>query len=406
MGAQTQRVDPRVLNMQQRALVLNQAVEMTQQIYSTNLSTPSNAPVVNVVPRNVGLIKKFIVVVTGTVGNTSATNTLSITDFGLMNVLSQVQFTDLNNNVRINTAGWHLGLLNSLKYRQPYAGAFQISKSPVASGANQKSWNDGSQNDVFPILAAPATLGLNTATGSFRMVYEVPLAYSDDDLRGVVYANVVNATMQLQLTINTAGFFAAGSTADTTKAVYSSADSSVLGTLTNVTITVYQVYLDQLPVGQNGVVLPVLDMATVYELKNTPFTALPNGIDFPVPYANFRDFLSTIAILNDDGTATGRKAGTDINYWALQSANFTNLWKIEPLLAAQYGRQVIKTDLPLGTYYFSSRRKPISTTQYGNMELVVNNTSAVNSSGYLLIGWEDFALVNTLTQAGSLAAAG
>ena len=111
------------------------------------------------------------------------------------------------------------------------------------------------------------------------MVYEVPLAYSDDDLRGVVYANVVNATMQLQLTINTAGFFAAGSTADTTKAVYSSADSSVLGTLTNVTITVYQVYLDQLPVGQNGVVLPVLDMATVYELKNTPFTALPNGID-------------------------------------------------------------------------------------------------------------------------------
>ena len=82
VGAQTQRVDPRVLNMQQRALVLNQAVEMTQQIYSTNLSTPSNAPVVNVVPRNVGLIKKFIVVVTGTVGNTSATNTLSITDFG------------------------------------------------------------------------------------------------------------------------------------------------------------------------------------------------------------------------------------------------------------------------------------------------------------------------------------
>ena len=43
-----------------------------------------------------------------------------------MNVLSQVQFTDLNNNVRINTAGWHLGLFDSLKYRQPYAGAFRF----------------------------------------------------------------------------------------------------------------------------------------------------------------------------------------------------------------------------------------------------------------------------------------
>jgi hypothetical protein len=74
------------------------------------------------------------------------------------------------------------------------------------------------------------------------------------------------------------------------------------------------------------------------------------------------------------------------------------------LLAAQLnGREIINSDWPLGTYYFSHRRKPISTLQYGNMQLILNPAS-VSGSPYCLIGWEDFALINALTQAGSLAA--
>ena len=157
-----------------------------------------------------------------------------------------------------------------------------------------------------------------------------------------------------------------------------------------------------LPVGQNGVILPILDLSTVYELKTTNFTAIPSGQDFPFSYANFRDFLSTIAVFNSTGATAGLKAGSDVNYWALQSANFTNIFKIDPLLAAQFAREIIAADLPLGTYYFSHRKKPISTTQYGNMQLVLNAIS-VSGSPYVQIFWEDFALVNTLTQAGSLA---
>jgi len=121
-------------------------------------------------------------------------------------------------------------------------------------------------------------------------------------------------------------------------------------------------------------------------------------------YANFRDFLSTILIYNDNPAAdAGRVGGTDINYLALQSANFTNIWKIAPLLAAYKVRAMMGIDLPAGCYYFSSRRKPISTTTFGNMNLIVNPSTAA-ANNYALIGYEDFALINTLLSgAGSLA---
>ena len=52
---------------------------------------------------------------------------------------------------------------------------------------------------------------------------------------------------------------------------------------------------------------------------------------------------------------------------------------------------------------FDSRNRPISTTQYGNMQLILNAASA-SSNPYSLVAVEDFALVQTLSMAGSLAA--
>ena len=149
--------------------------------------------------------------------------------------------------------------------------------------------------------------------------------------------------------------------------------------------------------------LPILDLATIYELKYTNVTAITPAQDFPYQYANFRDFLSTISVYNNNGSYNGRGVGADINTWALQSANFTNIWKIEPALAAIMARQHIGLDLPPGTYLFDSRNRPISTTQYGNMQLVLNAITAA-AGAYELIAVEDFALVQTLSMAGSLQA--
>lgn len=388
-GGQT--VSPSQQNRAQRYAILNSSVEMTQQVYSSTTAAPGANTTLNIQPRNVGLVKRFIIVVSGTANNTGA-DTANLTDIGLSNLFSQIVFTDLQNNVRVQTAGWHLNFVWGTKHKMPLAQAILNSATQDQSGA-------GGFGDEFDVIVPPTGIGTGTSQ-AFQAIFELPLAYSDDDLRGAIYMNVVNAVAQLQLTFNPAPFTAAG--VDSTLAVWKGS----AGNISNVTVTVYQVYLDQLPVNQKTgqPILPMLDLSTVYEIKNTVFSAIVQSQDFPMPYANFRDFISTSVVYNHDPSAdAGRVGGGDVNYFALQSANFTNLWKYPPVIAALKVRQLLRQDMPLGCYYFSSRRKPISTTTYGNMELILN-ASAAAAGAYALVGWEDFALINALTNAGSLAA--
>lgn len=390
-----QQMTAQQVNALARAAIKARAVLMRQPIF-TQTVTPTNQPTVQINPRNVGLITGFWVKVVATVTNPAGAE-IALTDFGPANVLSQIQFNDLNNNTRIQTPGWHLHLLNSIKSRRPFGAA-------ILNGTGFDTPVDYGNNFAGEIQADP-TIAANS-TGTITMWYYVPLSYTLDDLRGAVYANIVNATMQLNLSF--AGQFGtsvcAANGADGTLAIYQAAAAGVGAvTLSSATITVYQEYYDQLPMGPNGVLLPILDLATIYELKQTTQTAIVAGQDFPYQYANFRDFLSTIMVFVNNGTTGQRGNGSDINYLALQSANFTNIFKHEPALQALLTRQHLMTDLPLGVYYFGSREKPISTTQYGNMQLILNAINATNNP-YQLVAVEDFALVQTLSMAGSLAA--
>jgi hypothetical protein len=399
METPSQQISPQQLNALQRNAVLSSSVEMTQQIYSATIPNATIAGTQLLInPRNVGLIKRFIIIVSGAVS--AGTADATITPLGWSNILSQVTFTDLNNNIRVQTGGWHLSALATARHRKPYGGAlvnaaYSQGTVPVLDDTVQQYGNN------FPVIVAPETAALAGTVTPFRVMFDLPLAYSDDDLRGALYANVVNAVMQIGLTINP-NPFATFHTGDNTFAVMSKGSGGTLVFSGDLTVTIYQVYLDQLPIGKQGVVLPILDLSTVYELKSTLFSSIVAANDFPIPYANFRDFLSTFALFNSTGLYTNPGNGSDVNYWALQSANFTNLWKLDPLTAAFNTRQIIGTDMPKALYYFSHRRKPISTTQYGNMELILN-ANAVSGVPYVSVGWEDFALVNTLTQAGSLA---
>lgn len=391
-NAQAQAVAAKQANDMARAMITRNAVRMVQQIFSQTV-VPANQSVVTIQPRYVGLIMGFWVKVVASIkNNTGGGTAITPTDFGAANVLSQIQLTDLNNLQRIQTAGWHMNFLNTVKGRMPYASALL---NTALDGIDTA----GAYGSNWTVINEPATIA-DTATGTVTMWYYVPCAYTDGDYRGAIFANVVNATMQLQLTINTSPVGV--STVDTTTAVYKAAAGA--GANTSTTITVYQDYLDQIPQGQAGYILPMLDLATIYEIKNTSFTAITANNDFPMQYPNFRDFLSTFAVFNSDpAVAGGRGVGADVNYWALQAANLTNIFKLEPSLVALRSRSLIHTDFPKGVYYFGSRAKPISTQQYGNMQLVLNASTA-NAGAYCLIGWEDFGLQNIITQAGSLPA--
>jgi hypothetical protein len=396
---------PKMTPQQQDAIatraILASAVDRIQNV-ATQQVFPASNPQLLIQPINVGLIKRFIIVVTGHIANTGATP-ISLTDYGLANIFGQggVQYIDLNNYLRVNTSGAHLSMLASAKRRRSYSATVQ-DDVPGSITPTFLSKMLNVPPAYWGVFQGGQTIA-GGASGAFRAVFELPLAYTDDDFRGAIWANVLNAVQQLTLTFNQQAVTA--DPADDTFAVYHGG-AGAAGSITDATVTVYQEYLDQLPKAQgaNGVttILPALSLSTVYELKSTIFTNIPPNQEFYIPYANQRSFISTFATFNNDGTATGRTPGTDVNYWALVSANSTYIWKLDPLTCAQRSREHLTADNPYGTYYFPTRRHNLATLQFGNLQLTLN---ALNSTpaGYANVMWEDFALQNTLQSGASLA---
>jgi hypothetical protein len=396
---------PKMTPQQQDAIatraILASAVDRIQNV-ATQQVFPASNPQLLIQPINVGLIKRFIIVVTGHIANSGAVP-ISLTDYGLANIFGQggVQYIDLNNYLRVNTSGAHLSQLSSAKRRRSFAATVQ-DDTPGSITPTFLSKMLNVPPAYWGVFQGNQTIA-GGASGAFRAVFELPLAYTDDDFRGAIWANVLNAVQQLTLTFNQQAVTADPS--DDTFAVYHGA-AGAAGSITDAVVTVYQEYLDQLPKAQgpNGVttILPALSLSTVYELKSTIFTNIPPNQEFFIPYANQRSFISTFATFNNDGTAAGRTPGTDVNYWALVSANSTYIWKLDPLTCAQRSREHLTTDNPYGTYYFPTRRHNLATLQFGNLQLTLN---ALNSTpaGYVNVMWEDFALQNTLQSGASLA---
>ena len=370
-------------NMTARNIVVGNAVDLTQQIFSqtyTNYVAGQSYPI-NITPRNVGLLKRFWVECSFTVQQ-GAAETQTKTVFGGANALSQIIFTDLNNQVRVSTTGWHLHLLATARRQLAFGAAF-TSSDPTGIAAN------------WPLMTTPASV---TTAQTFRFFYEIPVTYSDVDLTGGLWCGVLNATMNLQLVVNPNFFVASG--ANATQAVYQSSTAQ-LGKINSMTITVYQNSLDQIPVDpQSGQkILPTQDLQYVYLLNNTNSTGMAPTSDQALPYANWRNFFSTFVVYDNAGVLN---LGTDINYLALQSANFTNLFKLDPYMLSLMTRTKINDDFPPGVYYIDSRAKPISTLQYGNMQLLVNPSAVTNSTSQFLIGYESMALQGVMNQAGSI----
>jgi hypothetical protein len=382
------------LTMAARRAIKANAVKMTVQLGAQTI-VPANTPVLNIQPRNVGLLLGFWVKVTHNISTGRAVQ-IDLTDFGPENALNQRHFIDLNNTTRHQSAGWHFGMINSVRARRPFGAAI------IHSTGYDKPSNYGSN---LTVDSAPATIAAST-NGVVTKWYWVPVAYSDEDLRGCVYANVTGATMSLLLTMPSQTNICVANGTDSTLAMYvgHAAGAVTAVSITSTTVQTYQVFYDQLPTVQGRPLLPINDLATIYELKYTNVNGMVANQDFGYQYANLRDIYSSVAVYVNNGTTGARGTGADINYFALQAANATNIWKKEPSLIALETRNFLNADLPPGAYYFGTRQRPISTSQYGNMQLLLNPITAT-ANPYMLVGIEDFAVVSSLSNAGSLPSA-
>lgn len=375
-------VNPIAQNAQARAIVLANSVSMRQAIAQETITNfqVGQAMTRNIPLRNVGMVKKLYIFITATVAQAAA-ETLTKTAWGPANFLSNITFSDYANYQRINTTGWHMHGLASVKNRAVFGAAF-TSDTPTGFGS------------TVPVISAPQTI---TTAQTVNMMYEIPFAYSDTDLTGAVLANVVNANAYLAFTINPNIIVA--STGNPVQAMYQSSAAN-RGQITSLTYTIYQDYLDQLPTQNGQLIGPALDLATVYGIYNTQLTALAPNQDNPISYANYRRFLSTICIYDNAGVLS--TTGADVNAWKLQAANMTNIFDVPPVMVKMEERKLIMDNFPIGSYYFSHRDRPIDTKVNGNMNLIMNPATVTSSQSQILIGFEYLALLNQVAQAGSV----
>ena len=363
------------------------AINMWQPINPTLPASPAPGSVITFQIRNVGLVKRLIVRFTATItaGNTSAQN---LTAFGLANFVSNVTFSDLGNNQRINTTGWHLTAVASAKRRGVFGAAY-TTDTPLGYG-----------NINNRIMYAPSQI---TATNSSEIDFqlEIPFVKNDTDLRGAIFADVTQATATVQITLNPNMFVA--STADPTLAVYQSAGAD-LASLSGLTMAVYQNYLDQLPRMGGVPILPQLDIGTAYLLNNSssglPVANQLNGAAF----TNARTYESVTWYYDNNGTLNIN--GTDLTAVQLTSANFTNIQNLDPKMLGLMCRNVIGDDFPKGMYYMDFRDRPIDTNQYGNMVLNIQPSSVGGSGAYIGYGWEAFGIIGLVNQGGSIPTGG
>lgn len=385
--------NPMAENMAARNLILRggvvgrqyfpPAIDVWQPLNPVLPSSPGPGSVITFYVRNVGLVKRLVARFKATV-TAGATSLQTLTSWGLANLISNVTFFDLGNNQRINSTGWHLTAIASAKRRRVFAAAY-TSDTPLGYG-----------NVNNRCMFAPATIAATVAS-EIDFQLEIPFVKNDVDLRGAIYADVTQAAMQVQITLNPNMFVA--STADPTQAMYQSAGAD-LATLSALQVQIYQNYLDQLPRMGGVPILPNMDIGTAY-LLNSSSSGLPVvNQDNGAAFVNARTYESVTFGYDNNGTLNAN--GTDLAYVALTSANMTNILNLDAKMLALMCRNVIMDDFPKGMYYLDFRSRPIDTNQFGNMQLIINPSSVGGAGAVFLYGWEAFGIIGLVNQGGSI----
>jgi hypothetical protein len=401
-------------NLAIRKAWLNSSAPLIQAVaYAAPSYAAGTATTVNLLGSATGLIRKFYLVVTGTLNSTSGT-WVATQPFGITNLLSNITFTDLNTRVRHNTTGPHMHMIQAARRGWvPGMSLISTAMSDSNNNTNQAPFFGGISWGVFPPASTttwPPTAFLSNAAPqqflavakNFQWTWEIPVSYTDTDLRGCIWANQVTANNLISCTINPSFFLSNSVAADVSTSGYNSAATVGTGapTLTNLRFTLYQDMFVQGPQDKNNnILLPQVDMAYSYNLLMVPAQALQANSDNVFFAAPNRQILSHM-LFWDNYLYNTLPAGSDVTAIKIQIANSLVVRQMEPGILAYWTRNLLGVDMPVGTaggvgttkadfttYYIDTRRRPLNVQTSGNVG-VYFNPNTVQGGAALNIGYE------------------
>jgi len=262
------------------------------------------------------------------------------------NIANVVSYQDFAGVQRTRSHGFQLWAAQSFK------AADAMSSIPAANYAGGAG---PSLNAVTNIINQP------TAVGDGNIVFSiyVPMAYNpDSDLTGAVLTqtNVGEHFINIQLANALVG-------SDPWVSPYTAGGVTANG---SIQVEAFQYYIQ--PQAMDAANLPVIDLSTVYgfegAIQNTANIA--TGQSVYVNYPNNRSVLS--ALFNYENSSAFSANGSDVNGIILLANSNTNFREMSPRMLKETMRNQVNVDMPGGSFFISSRRQPIMTQLYANVQ--------------------------------------
>lgn len=363
-----------------RDLIFSSAKPISQKIASKSISGPvtTDNNVLTFNPLQVGFLRRFVVVVSGTLTNTHATAAASPSPFGADNLLTNITFSDFTGNPRHNASGRFFSAVEAAKNRR-------IPGAAIVSDGSVSGYGSNIASNVLPSTLAAG------ANGIVRRVFEIPIMQTmGKTMTGGMWLGVNNQSTLLQLTLTPTAFVASG---DPLRAIMTGAS----GTLTNVNIEVYQDYWNDVPYDKTGMpILPLQDIANAYMInENNSGISFATGQMGSWNYPTFSSILSTVATY---WNGSSYAPGTDIDEISLRVSNYSIIKQASPFRLSRDVRNLIGADLPLGMSGIFTRMHPLNVSQYPSLQLTMT-PNTVSDGAYALIGTEFVRQVQLLASA-------
>lgn len=276
------------------------------------------------------------------------------------NIAQNVTYTDFAGVNRTRTNGFQLWAAQSFKQGDALG---SIGNGVGASGSNAPALNYDTN-----ILNIPAADG----EGVIYFSLYVPMAYDpSSDLTGAVLTqtNVGEHFITIDLPASLSG-------ADKYKFPYGAGTSVTVNG--GVTVEAFQHYIQ--PQAMNASFLPLIDLSTIYGFEGgyqTTANIAANQSTF-VNFPNNRAILSTLIQYQNGNGFTAN--GTDLSGITLLANSNTNFREYTPRMLREIQRNLVNSDMPDGTYYIGSRRQPILTQLYANVQAKMDILSAAANS--------------------------